>query len=205
MTARNGSELARLPIGEQLAAFTDLVLRNGYVGGVLEGVRRLDLPNWYLTAGAVFQTVWNALSDTDSTAGIADYDVFYFDDRDVGWDAEDAVISTVARQFADLPVDVEVRNEARVHVWYEQKFGAPCRPFSSTEDAIRAFASTTCSFGLRLDQHGRLVVYAPYGFTDLFSFVLRPNPVLAPREVYEAKAARWVGQWPQLTVMPWPA
>ncbi|WP_242692489.1 hypothetical protein [Rhodococcus sp. D-46] len=34
--------------------------------------------------------------------------------------------------------------------------------------------------------------------------IVRPNPVLAPREVYEAKAARWRREWPALTVEPWP-
>ena len=33
---------------------------------------------------------------------------------------------------------------------------------------------------------------------------LRPNPVLAPRHVYEAKVARWTRQWPALTALPWP-
>jgi hypothetical protein len=32
---------------------------------------------------------------------------------------------------------------------------------------------------------------------------VRPNPVLAPREVYERKAARWSGLWPELTVLAW--
>jgi uncharacterized protein len=36
------------------------------------------------------------------------------------------------------------------------------------------------------------------------ALVLRPNPVLAPQHVYEAKAARWSRQWPELTVLPWP-
>jgi hypothetical protein len=30
-------------------------------------------------------------------------------------------------------------------------------------------------------------------------------PVLATRHVYGAKTARWRGQWPGLTVLPWPA
>jgi hypothetical protein len=34
--------------------------------------------------------------------------------------------------------------------------------------------------------------------------VVRPDPVLAPREVYEAKARRWKEEWPELTVLPWP-
>ena len=42
-------------------------------------------------------------------------------------------------------------------------------------------------------------------FDDLFAFVVRPNPVIAPRHVYEAKAARWRTLWPRLVVLPWPA
>ncbi|WP_254704774.1 nucleotidyltransferase family protein [Rhodococcus pyridinivorans] len=34
--------------------------------------------------------------------------------------------------------------------------------------------------------------------------VLSPNPVLAPRNVYEAKARRWQVEWPRLVVEPWP-
>jgi hypothetical protein len=47
-------------------------------------------------------------------------------------------------------------------------------------------------------------VYAPYGLDDLFAFVLRPNPVLAPRAVYEKKASRWSELGQRLTVLPWP-
>jgi hypothetical protein len=34
-----------------------------------------------------------------------------------------------------------------------------------------------------------------------FNMVLRPNPVLAPPEVYREKANRWVRRWPQLRVI----
>ena len=47
-------------------------------------------------------------------------------------------------------------------------------------------------------------VYAPYGLSDLFGLVLRPNPVLAPRQVYAAKVARWTRQWPELSALRWP-
>ena len=32
----------------------------------------------------------------------------------------------------------------------------------------------------------------------MFNLVIRPNPVLAPRSVYEAKTLRWRRQWPEL-------
>ncbi|PBO19756.1 hypothetical protein CLM83_04685 [Streptomyces albidoflavus] len=67
--------------------------------------------------------------------------------------------------------------------------------------AVGTFAATTCRLGIRLDPHDHWRVYAPHGLAGIFTLVLRPNPVLAPREVYEAKAERWQRQWPELRVL----
>lgn len=194
---------SRLTVREQLAGFERLVLLNPFVGEVLRRAAILDLPGWCLTAGCLFQTVWNVLSGRDPAAGIRDYGLFYFDDSDLSWEAEDLVIRRVAEVFSNVGVEVEVRNEARVHLWYERRFGVPCAPHRSSEAAIDTFAATTCCYGLRL-RGDEMEVYAPHGFGDLFNFVLRPNPMLAPREVYENKAERWSREWPRLTVLPWP-
>lgn len=106
--------------------------------------------------------------------------------------------------FAGLPAPVQIRNQARVHLWYEQKFGTPCPPHPCTEAAIDTFEATTACLGVRAEPGGRWRVYAPYGLADVFNLVVRPNPVLATREVYQAKTARWQRQWPGLTVLPWP-
>ncbi|GAB3567727.1 hypothetical protein GCM10027445_16480 [Amycolatopsis endophytica] len=106
--------------------------------------------------------------------------------------------------FADVPATVEIRNEARVHLWYEQKFGVRCAPHPSTEAAIDSFAATTCCVGIRAEPGQRWRVYAPHGLADVFGLVVRPNPLLAPGHVYETKTARWREQWPALTVLPWP-
>ena len=140
----------------------------------------------------------------DPTAGIGDYDLFYFDDTDLSWDAEDTVIRRAAELFAHIHGVVEVRNEARVHLWYEQHFGVPADPFTSTADAVDHFASTTSCFAVTQDAHGRLQVHAPHGYDDLFAQRLRPNPRMAPREVYERNAARWTTEWAALIVDQWP-
>ncbi|MFF0115933.1 nucleotidyltransferase family protein [Streptomyces prasinus] len=197
--------IGRLPLDEQLAALKTTLSRNETLLEVLDRTAGLHLPGWYLTAGCLFQTVWNVVTGRPPAEGIKDYDVFYFDDRDLSWEAEDAVISTAAQAFAGLPAEVEIRNEARVHLWYERKFGVPCPPHTSTEAAIDSFAATTCCLGVRLEPGGRWRVYAPHGLSDVFRLVVRPNPVLAPRAVYEAKAARWRRQWPDLTVLEWPS
>jgi hypothetical protein len=197
--------IGRLPLDEQLATLTSVLSRNEVLLEVLERSASLALPGWYVTAGCLFQTVWNVVTDRPPTSGIKDYDVFYFDGSDLSWEAEDAVIAAGAEAFAGLPAEVEIRNEARVHLWYEQKFGVACAPYASTEAAIDSFAATTCCLGVRLEPGGRWRVYAPHGLSDVFNLVVRPNPVLAPREVYESKTARWRLHWPELTVLEWPA
>ncbi|WP_438302655.1 nucleotidyltransferase family protein [Streptomyces sp. HUAS TT11] len=197
--------IGRLPLDEQLATLKSLLSRNEILLEVLERSASLALPGWYVTAGCLFQTVWNVVTDRPPTSGIKDYDVFYFDSSDLSWEAEDAVITAGAEAFAGLPAEVEIRNEARVHLWYEQKFGVACAPYPSTEAAIDCFAATTCCLGVRLEPGGRWRVYAPHGLSDVFNLVVRPNPVLAPQEVYESKSARWRRHWPELTVLDWPA
>jgi hypothetical protein len=196
--------IARLPLDEQLAALRSALARNEVLLEVLRRAASLKLPGWYLTAGCLFQTVWNVVTDRPPAAGIKDYDLFYFDDGDLSWEAEDRVIGAAREIFDGLAAEVEVRNEARVHLWYQQKFGVECPPYDCTEAAIDSFAATTCCLGLRLEDDGRWRVYAPHGLADVFNLVLRPNPVLAPRSVYETKAARWREQWPELTVLDWP-
>lgn len=106
--------LGRLPLDEQLVALKSVLARNDVLLEILGRAASLNLPGWYLTAGCVFQTVWNVVTGRLPTNGIKDYDLFYFDDSDLSWQAEDRVIDAARSCFADLPVEVEVRNEARV-------------------------------------------------------------------------------------------
>jgi uncharacterized protein len=194
----------QLPIDDQIAHFRAALSRNRTLAEVLTRAAAMDLPGWYLVAGCLYQTVWNVVTGQPPEAGILDYDLAYFDGSDLSWTAEDAVIRAGQQVFADLPAPVQIRNQARVHLWYEQKFGVPCPPHDSAEAAIDTFEATTACLGVRLQSDGRWRIYAPHGLADVFNLVARPNAVLAPRRVYEAKTTRWRRQWPSLTVLPWP-
>lgn len=195
----------RLPLDQQLDQFRAALDQNRTLGEVLERACVLALPGWYLAAGALCQTVWNVVSGFPPDAGIRDYDLVYFDGADLSWDAEDAAIRAGRRRFADLPAEVEIRNQARVHLWYEGKFGRPCLPYDCAEAAIDTFPATATCIGVRADADAHLSVYAPFGLSDMFNMVVRPNTALCPQHVYEAKATRWQQQWPALSVLPWPA
>jgi hypothetical protein len=152
----------------------------------------------------LYQTVWNVVTGHPPEAGILDYDLAYFDGSDLSWEGEDSVIQAGEKVFAGLPAPVQIRNQARVHLWYEQKFGRSCPPHESTEAAIDTYEATNACLGVRVGPSGRWRIYAPHGLADVFNLVVRPNPVLAPRSVYLAKTERWRQQWPTLTILPWP-
>jgi uncharacterized protein len=71
---------------------------------------------------------------------------------------------------------VEVRNQARVHIWFEAKFGEVYGPLSSTAEALERFASATFAVGVRLESDDRFQIEAPFGLADLFALRLRLNP-----------------------------
>lgn len=184
--------------------FEGMLARNPVLAMVLDRAADVGLPGWHLTAGCLVQTVWNVLHGFPPTYGIRDYDLFYFDDRDTSWEAEDAVVQECARAFTGVPAAVEVRNQARVHLWYPAKFGLPCDPFRTCEDGIDSFPVMTCCVGTRRVGTG-LSTYAPHGFEDLLNLVVRPHAARPLRAVYEAKTRRWSEAWPGLRVIPWPA
>jgi hypothetical protein len=63
---------------------------------VLSIARALDLPDWLVFSGAVYQPVLNHLTGRASDYGIKDYDLAYFDGADLSYDAEDAIVGRVA-------------------------------------------------------------------------------------------------------------
>lgn len=187
----------------QAAALEAIVRAEPVLMAALRGARDLGLPEWWLVSGAIYNTVWNVLTGRPAMTGVKDIDLFYYDDTDLSYEAEDAVIKRAAPVFAAVPVPVEIRNQARVHLWYESHFGAAYPPLHSSQEAIDRFASTTHSVGVQLDAEDRLLVYAPYGLDEMFSFRLTPNRVTDNRRTHETKAARALTIWPELRVEPW--
>lgn len=185
------------------ATCENIVFEDGIIPEVLERAESLGLPDWYLTAGCLFQRVWNHLHGYPSSNGILDYDLFYCDPADPSWEAENDVIERTAEAFADLGIEVQVRNQARVHLWFEDHFGIPIAPFGSSKDGIRNFLATACCLGIRTNED-EMEIYAPFGTDDLFSLVVRRNPEAAgPASAYEQKTERWAQLWPRLKIQPW--
>jgi hypothetical protein len=165
---------------------------------LLEYLREVGLPQWRLVSGCIYQTVWNVLTGLPRGTGIQDLDVIYYDDGDLSWEAEDAVIKRVTSANAG---PLQIRNQARVHLWFEQHFGVPYLPLRTADESLLRYPITVQAIGVRLEHDGRLDIAAPFGLDDLFAMVLRPNPSFAHRATFVAKAARTRAVWPRVSVI----
>ena len=188
---------------EQLRRFETIIRDDPDLMQLLASTRSVRLAQWRLVAGCLYQTVWNVLTGRKRGTGIKDYDLIYFDDSDLSWAAEDRVIRVVASATRGCVGPVEVRNQARVHLWFEARFGTAYPQLYSADEAIRRYASIVHAIGVRLEYDDRLDVVAPFGLDDLFSMVIRPNYALENAVSHMRKARRAQEIWPEVIVVPW--
>ena len=162
--------------------------------------RDLDLPDWLIFSGAIYQPVWNHLTGRPLDHGLKDYDLAYFDAVDLSYEAEDAVIRRVSGAFPPaLSAMVEVRNQARVHLWFEDHFGEPYSPLTNSAEAVGRFTATAFAVAARLEADGALTIVAPFGLEDLFALRLRPNP-LRRSAGYTRTVENARRRWPEITI-----
>lgn len=229
---------------ETAQRFVTAALANSINAELLRRLPSLGLPDCWLVAGCLFQTVWNqagfrikraavfrsgvrqekvpeasratpkigALLENGKllTSGIKDYDLFYFDGSDLSWEAEDRAIRTTRAALADLDIAIDVKNQARVHLWYEQCFGGAYPRLRAARDGIDRFLIAGTCIGIAVGAGPRhsareAVLYAPFGLDDAFAGMLRPNPLTIAPVLFQAKAESYHARWPHLTIETTPA
>jgi len=186
---------------DQAARLVAILRQSPKLMGVLTTARALTLPDWRVFSGAIYQTAWNHLTGRDLDHGIKDYDLGYFDGDDLSYEAEDVWIKRAAKTFEPAFRDmVEVRNQARVHIWFPDHFNEPYEPLTSTDEALTRFVAPTYAVGVRLEADHQISVAAPFGLDDLFSMTIRPNPFRGLSPGFERTVVSARNRWPELQV-----
>nr|WP_316629838.1 nucleotidyltransferase family protein [uncultured Brevundimonas sp.] len=182
---------------------TDIVRADPGLMHVLTTVRELDLLDWRLVSGAVYQAVWNVQTGRPAGYGVKDYDLAYFDGSDLSYEAEDGVIKRVAAAF-DEPFRsrVEVRNQARVHLWHSAKFGGSYSALTNTDEALTRFVAPCFAVGVRLEKDDEITVAAPFGLADVFDLTIRPTPDRPVANDWDRIIDKAKARWPELTILP---
>lgn len=193
-------------IDVQLEVFEKIISNNKKLMKILDVLEKYALENpsfknWYVGAGGVNQTVFNYYHGYEGDYGIKDYDIVYFDD-DTSYEAEDVIIKDLEKRLKDMDIVSDIKNQARVHIWYNPKYGTNREPYTSCEDAVSSWGSTVTCIGIR-KENGQLIVYCPYGLNDLFSLTIRPVKRYFDKESYEARSKRWKAKWDKLNIVEW--
>ncbi len=185
----------------QIEVLEKILLSNSTLKEVLVRLSQTDLKNYYVAAGCINQTIFNYYHGYPLMNEIDDFDIVYFD-SDVSYEKEDSIIKEINNLVNDLNIKCDVKNEARVHLWYGEKYGKHIEPYTSLEDAINSWGTSVTCLGVRLENN-KLIIYAPYGLNDLFSMTIRPVKRQYTEEQYIIKTNKWKKKWSKLNVLPW--
>lgn len=177
-------------------SLVSIAMTNPINAEITRRLPELGLSQCMLTAGCLFQAVWNHQANLPAAWGLKDYDVFYFDD-DLSWEAENQIIHRVQHLFKDLEANIEVRNQARVHLWYSQRFGRSYPQLQSARDGIDRYLIAGTCIGLEVETGE---VYAPNGLDDVGQGLLRINPKNPQPDLFEQKAKSYQVRWPWLRI-----
>lgn len=179
---------------------TAIVQSTPWLMEVLRTVRSINLPDWYVGAGAIRNTVWNVLSDIDSTKHHNDIDVVYYNPS-----TEDASIDISYQNTLNtlMPMyDWEVVNQARAYRFTTAKERNIPQATSACH-GISTWVETATCVGVRLEADDTLTICAPHGLDDLMNMIARPIP--PPYQSLELfrermKQKQWDIIWPQLQI-----
>lgn len=103
----------------------------------------------------------------------------------------------------DIINEIDVSNEARIHLWKKEKNNVEVEPYINSEDAISRWIATVHAIGIT-KENDEIKIYAPYGVSDIFTRIIRPIKHEGnSKELYEKKANSWKKRFDNLTLVEW--
>ena len=193
-------------LSEQYETFISILEKNKDLMAVLDYITELKLPNFYIAAGSVFQTIWNYYDGNDLNFGIKDIDVIYYNNSDlsVEKDLEYYNIINTYIKAKGFNYEVDVSNEARMHLWkIEHNQGDNVEQYKNSEDAMSKWIATVHAIGIT-KVNDNIKIYAPYGLSDIYSRTIRPIKHNGnSKELYDKKVASWQNRFDNLNIIEW--
>ncbi len=190
-------------IDEQNEKFISILKQNNDLMVILDYLVELNLPNFYIAAGSIFQTIWNYYDNRPLNYGIKDIDIIYYDPNNISKESEKKLEDKIVEHFKTLNYEFDIHNEARMHLWKKENENKDINQYKNSEDAISKWIATVHSVGITKVNHN-IKVYAPYGLSDIFSRTIRPIKHKAnSKELYDKKVASWQTRFNNLNIIEW--
>lgn len=192
-------------IEEQNKKFIEIIKKNSELMEILDYIEELKLPNFYIAAGMVFQTIWNYYDKKDLNYKVKDVDIVYYDEDNLDKEKEEKLERQIEDYFNSKGINYkfDVHNEARMHLWKKENENKNINQYKNSEDAIYQWIATVHAIGITKEK-GKIKVYAPYGLTDIFTRTIRPiKHKYNSKELYDKKVESWKKRFDNLTIIEW--
>ena len=193
-------------INEQLEKFIYILKKNKNLMVMLDYISELNLPNFYIAAGSVFQTIWNYYDGRDLNFSIKDIDVIYYNNDDLSVEKDIEYYNLISKyaKSKNIEYEIDVSNEARMHLWQmKHNQGKKIEQYQNSEDAISKWIATVHAIGIT-KENDEIKVYAPYGLSDIFSKTIRPiKHENNSKELYDKKVKSWNKRFKDLNIIKW--
>lgn len=192
-------------IEDQNKMFIEIIKKNSDLMEILNYIEKLKLPNFYIAAGMVFQTIWNYYDKKDLNYKVKDVDIVYYDKENLDKDKEEKLEKQIEDYFSSKGINYkfDVHNEARMHLWKKENENNNIDQYKNSEDAIYQWIATAHAIGIT-KENGKIKVYAPYGLSDIFSRTIRPiKHKYNSKELYDKKVDSWKKRFDNLTIIEW--
>ena len=192
-------------IEEQNEKFIEIIKQNSDLINILNYLEELKLPNYYIAAGSVFQTIWNYYDNKPLNSEIKDIDIIYYDSNNLSKDVELDLENKIIEHFKSIGINYEfdVHNEARMHLWKIENENKDINQYKNSEDAIDKWIATVHAIGITKEKN-KIKVYAPYGLSDIFSKTIRPIKHKSnSKDLYDRKVKSWRERFDGLNIIEW--
>jgi uncharacterized protein len=149
------------------------------------------------------QTYFNFRHGFELHKNINDVDIAFFDTSCFSEEKEQKIEKEINLTIQHETIKADVKNQARVHLWYKENFGYEIKPYIDIFDAIDSFPTTTTTIGVRKNKHNQYFVYSSYGLDDLYGLVQKPNKKQITEEIYIKKKNKISINWGNVKIIEW--
>lgn len=170
---------------------------------ILNLVKTLNLPDWWIGAGFVRSKVWDMLHGYLQRTPLPDIDIIYFDKSDFSENETRSNTTKKEEYYEKLlkgqrsEINWSVTNQARMHLFHNDQ------PYNTSEEALAHWVETATCIGVRLDKNNKVTLTAPHGTDDLLNLVLRPTSSASKNmKTFSSrvKGKQWLTKWPKLKI-----
>lgn len=190
--------------------YEKMITNTSYIKALVQVLQitlhQLEIDNFpfFIAGSTIFKIIFNKRFHMPEIYGIEDIDIIYFDKKETSYEREDEIIKTVKGNVTnDIANILDIKNQARIHLWFKQKYGKEIEPYHDIEDVFGRMSTSLQKSALEISKNDTILrIYDDHFISDVKSMVIRRNNKSQYNESgFLEKAKKWMDLYPDLKII----